>query len=160
MMKPQRAFLRSFTSVVRLRKSHQIQIKSLEDLAKLESLEDVDPELVKRLINERTNELNIQNELQMLKNLQSQEKQHQDVSLRKFVRPAWMFLLMSSLVYLSGHYLWCRLEHDEREEDLKRQVKAMENELFSLIEEKRKDSEIDTEDQNASTRSWYKRWFW
>ncbi|SCV03004.1 LAME_0H06942g1_1 [Lachancea meyersii CBS 8951] len=118
-------------------KTYATNVQSLEDLAKLNSLDDVDPELVRRLINERTNQLNTQNELDMLKQMQTEEKQGQQMALKKFVRPMWIFLLMSSFFYLGGHYIWWKLEYDEREIELNKQVQDLRMELDEAIELKK-----------------------
>ncbi|SCU87927.1 LAFA_0E09670g1_1 [Lachancea sp. 'fantastica'] len=142
-------------------------VKSLEDLAKLDSLDNVDPELVRRLINERTNQLNTQNELEMLKQIQSDEKQQQQVALKKFVRPMWIFLLLSSFFYLGGHYVWWKLEYDEREIELHKQVEALRQELDETIKQKQNPKPVGNSLSSASShknsdgnRKWYYGWLW
>ncbi|SCU94755.1 LANO_0E07998g1_1 [Lachancea nothofagi CBS 11611] len=144
-------------------KAYDTNVKSLEDLAKLKSLDDVDPELVRRLINERTDQLNTQGELDMLKQIQSEEKQQRQVTLKKFVRPMWIFLLMSSFFYLAGHYVWWRLEYDEREIELHKQVQALQQELDEVIANK--DSMLastsnDSAGGSKKLKKWYFAWFW
>lgn len=169
MIKPKFSIIRSLSYSARhLRPQQRIEIKTLEDLAKLKSIDDVDPELIRQLINERTNELNIKNELDMLKQFQSEEKQHQEISLSKFVRPMWIFLLMSSFVYLTGHFVWWKLEYDEREIELDKEVQTLEAELSSLMAQKA-DEEKNNKDLTGETvssttsqqpeRKWYRRWF-
>ncbi|CDO95180.1 unnamed protein product [Kluyveromyces dobzhanskii CBS 2104] len=134
-----------------------IEIKTLEDLAKLQSLDNVDPKLIGRLINEKTNELNTQNELQMLKQFQVEEQRTQETSLKKFVRPAWIFLLMGSIVYLSCHYAWWKLDLEEKEIEYNRQVLTLENELASL-KKAHGSSELSDKSPVGSGRKWYKFW--
>ncbi|SCU91943.1 LAMI_0E08020g1_1 [Lachancea mirantina] len=135
------------------------QVKSLEDLAKLKSLDEVDPEMVKRLINERTNELNTQNELQMLKRMETEQDQRQNATLKKFVRPAWILLIMSSIVYLTGHLVWWKLEYEERELKLKRKVHELELNLNDLVTKKSgADKDHNGLNADAACRKWY--WLW
>ncbi|EDO18610.1 hypothetical protein Kpol_1048p41 [Vanderwaltozyma polyspora DSM 70294] len=133
------------------------EIKTLEDLSKLKNLDDVDPELIRKLINERTSELNIQNEMEMLKHIQNEERKTQDIPIKRFIRPTWMFLLMSSTFYLLGHYIWWKLEYDEVEKELDRQVTALEEELHNLIEEHRVHGENEAI-KNKKHKHWYKFW--
>ncbi|SCU84784.1 LADA_0D03774g1_1 [Lachancea dasiensis] len=147
-------------------KSYKSDIESLEELAKLKSLDDVDPELVRRLINERTDQLNTQNELDMLKQIQSQEKQQQQMALQKFVRPMWIFLLMSSFVYLGGHWIWWKLEYDEREIELDKEVQALRKELDEAIEQRNsmpdavQNSTHLQQERSQKSRKWYLAWLW
>lgn len=145
-----------------LRASQHQNIRSLEDLTKLKSLEDVDPELIKKLINERTIELNAQNELEMLKNLSKQEKMSQEISLKRFVRPLWVFFLMSSTVYLILHYIWWRLEVVEKEKELQSYVKNLELELSQTLKSQNHNAlSLKNSNNNdvPSDRPWYRRWF-
>lgn len=137
----------------------QPQIKTLEDLAKLKSLDDVDPKLISRLINQKTNELNTQNELQMLKDLQAAEMSSQEASLKKFVRPGWIFLLMASIVYLSCHYVWWKLEYEERETEFQKTVTFLERELDELKVMHESNLLINSSSKSSSNeKRWYKFW--
>lgn len=142
-----------------LKSSQHTDIKSLEDLSKLKSLDDVDPELIRKLINERTVELNAQNELEMLKNLSKQEKMSQEVSLKRFVRPLWVFFLMSSTVYLLLHYIWWNLEVVEREKELQACIESLETELDQALKSQSQNSSSLQKDENNNSRPWYRRWF-
>ncbi|CEP61874.1 Ina17p LALA0_S04e02652g [Lachancea lanzarotensis] len=153
----------------RLNTTNVTNIKSLEDLARLGSLDNVDPELVRRLINERTNQLNTQNELDMLKQIQADEKQQQQVVLKKFVRPMWIVLLLSSFFYLGGHYIWWKLEYDEREIELHKQVQALQQELDEAVkqrqnpvavEESSSSSSVLSDNKSHNGRKWYYGWLW
>lgn len=145
----------STSNVVRRIDSKEIQ--TLEDLTKLESLKDVDPELIKRLIDERTSELNTKNELEMLKKFDREEQLLRQSPLKKFTRPFWIFLIMSSTVYLVCHYVWWRLEYEEKEIVYAKRVDELEAELNALL--------VQTNDEpglgkkNPSNKSWFKRWF-
>lgn len=147
------------SNTIRHAANHQ-NLETLEDLTNLQSLKDVDPELIKRLINERTSELNIRNELEMLKSLDQEDKKSRESPLKKFIRPLWIFLLMSSSVYLVGHYLWWRLEYDEKELELAQQVKSLEAELNHLLETKDNDSASTRKNGTSERRPWYIRWLW
>ncbi|KOG96214.1 Ina17p [Saccharomyces eubayanus] len=140
----------------------QNKIKSLEDLVNLNSLDGVDPELIRSLINERTTELNIKNELDMLKKFCKEEKTVHESPMKKFVRPLWMFILMSSSVYLLLHLTWWKLERDERESELKQEVEALESQLNKLInQDKNHNSSKDDENTELSdAKPWFKKWFW
>lgn len=151
---------RVLSSTVRRCKPSPRSIKSLEDLAELKSLDDVDPELVRRLINERTNQLNTENELAMIKQMQSAEKQHQQTSLSKFVRPAWIFLLMSSFFYLTGHYIWWRLEYDEREIELQKEVEQLSQELDAAIASNNASSTQPAAQEPKKSKKWFLSWLW
>ncbi|CUS23945.1 LAQU0S12e03576g1_1 [Lachancea quebecensis] len=161
MLNPRPCVPRLLSAITRCYKPYSTSIKSLEDLAKLKSLDDVDPDLVRKLINERTDELNSQAELAMLKQMQSQENQQQQQALKKFVRPMWIFLLMSSFFYLTGHYIWWRLEYDEREIELHKQVQALREELDSTIAAKHSEAEpaLPREDLKKP-KKWYLAWLW
>lgn len=132
-------------------------IRTLEDLTKLKSLDGVDPELIKRLLDERTSELNTKNELDMLKSFEEEEKQLRQSPLKRFTRPLWMFLLMSSTVYLVCHYVWWRLEYEEKEIAYSNRVRGLETELKGLLEHKVGGEEKDAKDN--VNKPWYKRWF-
>ncbi|GAV55322.1 hypothetical protein ZYGR_0AS06460 [Zygosaccharomyces rouxii] len=144
-----------------LRSSQHTDIRSLEDLTKLKSLEGVDPELIRKLINERTVELNVQNELEMLKNLNKQEKLSQEVSLKRFVRPLWVFFLMSSTVYLILHYIWWKLEVVEKEKELQSYVESLETELDQTLKSQNQNvSSLKNNGHNKTNeKPWYRRWF-
>ncbi|CCH59281.1 hypothetical protein TBLA_0B04440 [Henningerozyma blattae CBS 6284] len=116
------------------------KVKTLEDLIKLETLDNVDPELIKKIINEKTDELNIQNELNLLKNLQKEEKQimTDNSPLKKFIRPGWIFLLIASATYLYLHSMWWKYEYTSKESELKEKVEYLEKELNELIDEHKK----------------------
>ncbi|CAR28912.1 hypothetical protein ZYGR_0U02710 [Zygosaccharomyces rouxii] len=144
-----------------LKSSQGTDIKSLEDLTKLKSLEGVDPELIRKLINERTIELNVQNELEMLKNLNKQEKMSQEVSLKRFVRPLWVFFLMSSTVYLILHYVWWKLEVVEKEKELQSHVESLEMELDQTLKSQNQNVSSSQNNGNNKTndKPWYRKWF-
>lgn len=133
-------------------------IKTLEDLVKLKSLDGVDPELIKNLIYERTKEMDVKNELDMLKKFTKEEKSTHDSPLKKFTRPLWVVLLMSSSVYLGCHYLWWRLEYVEREKELMEQVETLENELNTLLATKPNQLELEAQ-SDPKSQPFYKRWF-
>ncbi|GCF01239.1 mitochondrial protein FMP14 [Zygosaccharomyces mellis] len=149
------------TSYSPLKSSQHADIKSLEDLTKLKSLESVDPELIRKLINERTVELNVQNELEMLKNLNRQEKMSQEVSLKRFIRPLWVFFLMSSTVYLILHYIWWKLEVIEKEKELRSYVESLEMELDQTLESQNRSTVGSQSNGNNKIhdKPWYRRWF-
>ncbi|CCE89855.1 Ina17p TDEL_0A05230 [Torulaspora delbrueckii] len=134
------------------------EIRTLEDLSKLKSLNDVDPELIKKLINERTSELNTKNELDMLKGFEEEEKKLRQSPLKRFTRPLWIFLLMSSTVYLICHYVWWRLEYEEKEIAYSHRVGELEAELRDLLAHK-SEGEDTILRENTRNRPWYKRWF-
>lgn len=140
------------------RKAQHTEIKCLEDLTKLKSLEGVDPELIRKLINERTSELIVQNELDMLKKLNKEEKMSQEVSLKRFARPLWVFFLMSSTVYLILHYTWWRLEIVEREKELQQVVRKLEVELDQVMASQQP-SPVAQQESTKSSRPWYRRFF-
>lgn len=146
-------------SYSRVRNVQHPQINSLEDLTKLKSLEGVDPELIRKLINERTSELNVQNELDMLKRLSKEEQNSQEISLKRFVRPLWMFFLMSSTVYLILHYVWWRLEIVERAQELQNVVQSLEVELDQVMKSQQP-SPVIQEDTSKENRPWYKKLFY
>ncbi|QLL30864.1 hypothetical protein HG536_0A06790 [Torulaspora globosa] len=132
-------------------------IQTLEDLTKLDSLKGVEPELIKRLIDERTSELNTKNELEMLRKFDREEQLLRQSPLRRFTRPFWIFLVMSSTVYLACHYVWWRLEYEEKEIDYARRVEELETELNALLAQK--DEEIGQEREDSCARPWFRRWF-
>ncbi|QEU61185.1 Ina17 [Kluyveromyces lactis] len=151
-----RVITRRFLAAANNSNAH-IEIRTLEDLAKLQSLDNVDPKLISKLINDKTNELNIKNELQMLKQLQAEEQKTQETSLKKFVRPAWIFLLMGSIVYLSCHYVWWKLDYEEKELEYTHKVHQLESELAALNEAH---NSLASSEKNSkgSSRKWYKFW--
>ncbi|KAL3232245.1 Inner membrane assembly complex subunit 17 [Nakaseomyces bracarensis] len=129
------------------------QIKSLEDLASLDTLEGVDPELIKRLINEKTQEYNTQDELKLLKDMQREQERLNEVPLKRFTRPLWMFILMASTFYLGAHLVWWKLEYEEREAEYKKKVESLENTLDDVL------SNQAPKNSNSNTNSpWYKFW--
>ncbi|QLQ81532.1 hypothetical protein HG537_0F02930 [Torulaspora globosa] len=142
----------SFSTMNTVRK----EIQTLEDLTKLDSLKDIEPELIKRLIDERTSELNTKNELEMLKKFDKEEQLLRQSPLRRFTRPLWIFLIMSSTVYLVCHYVWWRLEYEEKEIDYARRVEELEVELKSLMAQT--DGPSQEKDQHGD-KPWFRRWF-
>lgn len=122
------------------------KISKLEDLNKIENIEDVDPQLIKRLIDEKTDTLNSENELKMMKQLLQEQNSMRKATLRPFIRPAWILFLMSSTVYMGWQFYWWYCEYNRKEIELKNEVDTLENELQSLIDHK-------------NTKPWYKRWF-
>lgn len=156
-LKSNRQIAASLTTAAIHRNAGLQNIKTLEDLTKLKSLNDVDPELIKRLINERTSELSTKNELEMLKNFDKEEQMLRQSSLKKFTRPFWIFLLMSSTVYLGYHYIWWKLEYEEKEIAYSRQVKELETELNTLLAQRERAGSSTSSD--SVKRPWYKHWF-
>ncbi|QHS76635.1 Ina17p [Saccharomyces paradoxus] len=136
------------------------EIKSLEDLANLDSLEGVDTELIRDLINERTTELNIKKELDMLKKFSQEEESGHEIPLKRFIRPLWMFILMGSSVYLLLHFSWWKLEHEERENQLKKEVEILEGQLNELIGQDKTYNSVGGKYSTTHTKPWYRRWFW
>lgn len=149
---------RGIIPVRRIGSSVHTNITRLEDLAKLKSLDNVNPELIRKLINERTNELNIDNELKMLNSLQREEKNAQEITFKKFVRPIWVFFIMSSIVYLSYHLLWWKLEYDELEMQFNNQIKKLESELNGLIESNKQKNQEEGISNVKYKKKWYKFW--
>lgn len=140
-------------SVIRLASSVPPKVKTLEDLANLDSLEGVDPELIKRLINEKTQEFNTQDELKLLKDMQKEQERLNEVPLKRFTRPLWMFILMASTFYLGAHLVWWKLEYEEREKEYKEKVKVLEKSLNDAL------SSNSTATSNDKSKSpWYKFW--
>ncbi|CAD6646015.1 XXYS1_4_G0020850.mRNA.1.CDS.1 [Saccharomyces cerevisiae] len=138
------------------------EIKSLEDLANLDSLDGVDTELIRDLINEHTTKLNIKKELDMLKKFSQEEESGHEVPVKRFIRPLWMFILMGSSVYLLLHFSWWKLEHEERESQLKKEVEILEHQLNELIVQDKTHNIRRGKGSNESThmKPWYRRWFW
>ncbi|CAI4036779.1 SMKI16G0795 [Saccharomyces mikatae IFO 1815] len=137
------------------------EIKSLEDLVNLNSLDGVDTDLIRNLINERTTELNIKKELDMLKKFSQEEESGHDIPVKRFIRPLWMFVLMGSSVYLLLHFTWWKLEHDERENQLKNEVETLEDQLNELISQNKISHDAEKEStESVSTKRWYEKWFW
>lgn len=120
------------------------KIRSLEDLTKLKSLDNIDPEIIRKLIDERTSELNTANELDMLKKFSQEEKSIRDNSLKRFARPTWVVLLMSSTVYMLWQLAWWKLAYDEKEKELEAEVRELEEELA---------------EEQARQRPWYRKLF-
>ncbi|CCD25081.1 Ina17p NDAI_0E02640 [Naumovozyma dairenensis CBS 421] len=151
------------------RSKHQqnkVEVNSLEDLVKFDSLDDVDPAVIKKLIDEKTQELNLKDELKMLKDFQENEKSltNKDIPLKKFWRPFWIFLLLSSSVYLTCHYFWWKYMYEEREIDLQNQVNDLEFKLKELMRNANINGELNTERNvsldNSEEVAAKKRWFW
>lgn len=133
------------------------EIQTLEDLTKLDSLKGVEPEFIKRLIDERTSELNTKNELEMLRKFDREEQLLRQSPLRRFTRPFWIFLIMSSTVYLACHYVWWRLEYEEKEIEYARRVEELEAELNALLAQT--DEGDRQEEEKPPVRPWFRRWF-
>lgn len=124
----------------------QRQIKTLEDLNNIEDLNSVDPQLIRKLIDERTDSLNTEREMKLLKQYAEEQKLIRKTTLRPFVRPAWILFLMSSTVYMGWQLYWWYCEYDRKEEELKQEVELLEKEL-------------ETASTNNDSKSWYKRLF-
>ncbi|CAL9738162.1 inner membrane assembly complex subunit 17 [Monosporozyma servazzii] len=123
----------------------QYKITKLEDLNKIENIEDVDPQLLRKLIEERTDSLNSQNELKMLKELSTEQNMIRKNTLRPFIRPAWVLFLMSSTVYMGWQFYWWYSEYSRKEVELQREVGSLEAELNTLL--------------NKKSQPWYRRLF-
>lgn len=152
--------MRYFTNSSAKHNKNNSEIRSLEDLAKLKSLDDVDPKLIKKLINERTSELNIQNELELLKTIGQEEKRTQDLLIKRFIRPLWVFLLMSSSFYLLCHYLWWKLEYDGKEEQLKKETHELEYKLLDMMKQEEIKQKIRSKNDGTGQtgKAWYAIW--
>lgn len=129
------------------------KITKLEDLNKVENLEDIDPQLIKKLIDERTDSLNAENELKILKQLDQKQKLIRKNTLRPFIRPAWILFIMSSTVYMVWQFYWWHCEYDRKENELQKEINKLEAELQNLLDNKSKVKK----DKN---KPWYKRYFW
>lgn len=142
------------------------EITSLEDLVKLKSLDDVDPVLVQKLINEKTSELNLKNEIKRLRTLQEERENSmtsgRPVRLTDFKRAGIMFILMSSSVYLGWQLLWWHLAYNDKEIEMLDTVNSLEKKLREEI----KHNEIvdtpisqDNTEKFVNTKSWYSKWW-
>lgn len=142
------------------------EINSLDDLVKLKSLDDVDPLIVQKLINEKTTELNIQNEIRRLQMLQKENEKKQTfaqpVTLGNFKRAGIMFVLMSSSVYLTLQLLWWSLSYDVKEKQNLARVTQLQDELHACIEHNQKmlpsNSNI-SDDESSTRKSWFSKWW-
>lgn len=94
----------------------------------------------------------------MLKGFEEEEKKLRQSPLKRFTRPLWIFLLMSSTVYLICHYVWWRLEYEEKEIAYSHRVGELEAELRDLLAHK-SEGEDTILRENTRNRPWYKRWF-
>ncbi|CCE64676.1 hypothetical protein TPHA_0I01720 [Tetrapisispora phaffii CBS 4417] len=138
----------------------QKELRTLEDLAELKSLDDVDPQLIRKLINEKTSELNMKNEMNFLKQMQIEQDNNQSVPLKQYNRAIWVFLLMSSSFYLMFHLVWWKLEYNEKELKLKQESEELEHELQSILNEKeeQKSNIIPNNKDVTKQKPWYKIW--
>ncbi|SMN21194.1 similar to Saccharomyces cerevisiae YPL099C AIM43 Protein of unknown function [Maudiozyma saulgeensis] len=141
-------------------------ITSLDDLVKLESLDNVDPTLVQKLINEKTTELNLKNEIRRLKTIQEQRENsvtsNRPVRLGDFKRAGIMFMLMCSSVYLCWQLLWWNLAYNSKEVEMLDTVTSLENELHERIEiNKIAENELTQESPSrpVQKKSWVSRWW-
>lgn len=112
-------------------------IKTLEDLAKLKSIDSVPPEIIRKLILEKTEQLNAENEIQLLKELRKEEEYRRSSTFAelksKYTRPLWNFFLLSSSIYLCYHWIWLKLDYDELENDKKQELHKKEMEFNNVI---------------------------
>lgn len=147
-------------------KNEPLHITSLEGLANLKSLDNVDPVLIQTLINEKTSELNLKNEIRELKSLQEKKEQmitsNNQVKLNSFTRPCWIFFLMSSSVYLFWQLVWWNLAYNEQEVENLERVTELEAKLQKLMLEtndinKSSDKILDNEPASRKI-SFYKWW--
>ena len=141
-------------------------ITSLEDLANLKSLDDVDPVLVQKLINEKTSELNLKNEIQRLRILQQERENStgsgRPVKLGDFKRAGIMFLLMSSSVYLCWQLLWWNLAYNDKEIEMLDTVNTLEKELREKIKDNKIIDEPNSQNNiqpSVNTKPWYSKWW-
>ena len=142
------------------------EITSLEDLAKLKSLDDVDPVLVHKLINEKTSELNLKTEIQRLRTLQEERENSMNsgrpVKLGDFKRAGIMFILMSSSVYLCWQLLWWHLAYNDKEIEMLDTVNSLEKKLREEIKHNEIVSIPKTHESiktAENTKSWYSKWW-
>ncbi|AAS50962.2 ABR190Cp [Eremothecium gossypii ATCC 10895] len=151
------ALLRSGRRTLQTRPSPQ----TLEELARLKSLEDVDSSVIRKLINQRTEEVNAQNEAQMLKKLSAEGRDLQNVPGSRYARPLWLLLIGCASVYLVRDWLRMKAEYDARETTLETRVEGLEAELKYLLEPKPGVLEVEVvQTEVASSAPWYKRWLW
>ncbi|CAB4255788.1 similar to Saccharomyces cerevisiae YPL099C AIM43 Protein of unknown function [Maudiozyma barnettii] len=141
-------------------------ITSLDDLVKLESLDNVDPILVQKLINEKTAELNLKNEIRRLKNIQEQRENsvisNRPVRVGDFKRAGIMFMLICSSVYLCWQLLWWNLAYNSKEIEMLDTVTSLENELRELIRTNKTKEKIVTnnyDSQPVNKKPWYSNWW-
>ncbi|KAL6945034.1 hypothetical protein ACO0QE_002477 [Hanseniaspora vineae] len=113
------------------------KIKTLDDLAKLKSIDDVPPEIIRKLILEKTEQLNAENEIQLLKELRKEEEYRRSSTFAelkaKYTRPLWNLFLMSSSIYLFYHWIWLKLDYEELENDKKQELQKKEEEFNNVI---------------------------
>lgn len=133
---------------------HQQQkITKLEHLNKVDNLEDIDLQLIKKLIDEKTDSLNAENELKMLKQLDQEQRMIRKNTLKPFIRPAWILFLMSSTVYMGWQFYWWYCEYNRREDELQQEINSLEEQLQKLLDAKSNMKE-------DVTQPWYKRYLW
>lgn len=131
----------------------QYKITKLEHLNKIDNLEDIDPRLIKKLIDERTDLLNAENELKMLKQLDQEQRIIRRDTLKPFIRPTWILFLMSSTVYMGWQFYWWYCEYDRREDELQKEINNLEEQLQQLLDAKSGLKAVEKQ-------PWYKRYFW
>ncbi|AGO10658.1 AaceriABR190Cp [[Ashbya] aceris (nom. inval.)] len=135
--------------------------QTLEELARLKSLEDVDATVIRKLINQRTEEVNAQNEIQMLRKLSQEGRDLQNVPGRRYAKPLWLLAIGCATVYLVQDWLKQKAEYDAQEAALESRVEGLEAELKHLLEAKPEIAEPEAAQTDAgSPAPWYKRWFW
>ncbi|ONH67922.1 Inner membrane assembly complex subunit 17 [Cyberlindnera fabianii] len=76
--------------------------------------------------------------------------------LSDFQRPILLTLVIASTAYLAFHWAWWYLEYDEREKELKAQVKEKSDKLQKLLAET---GQTDEEGNKVvKKRSWWRFW--
>ncbi|KAH3902233.1 uncharacterized protein SCODWIG_03829 [Saccharomycodes ludwigii] len=142
--------------------SSQPYPQNLEELAKMDNIDNIPPEVIRKLLIEKTEQLNLQNEVKMLKELTKQEEFSRNSNFStikaKYARPFWNFLLLSSFVYLFYHYLWLKLEYEEREKELHLEATNIENQLAQLIEDIDKNADVSNDGANDSKKKSKRFW--
>ncbi|CCK67865.1 Ina17p KNAG_0A01760 [Huiozyma naganishii CBS 8797] len=108
--------------------------RTLDELAHMDTLEGVDPQVVQRLILDRSREL---------EGLQRGGRG----PLRMYVRPAWVVFLMASSCYMAWQWVWWSREYERRELQLAGRVR----ELESILEETLSRS------KHNDKQPWYRR---
>ncbi|AET40924.1 Ina17p Ecym_7071 [Eremothecium cymbalariae DBVPG len=136
-------------------------VKRLEDLANLKSLNEVDPGVIRQLIHQRTNELNVQQELEMVKHMSKEESKSYSLP-PKITKSLWILAFGASSAYMVIDWSRRAAEYDNKEKILQQRIEDLETLLNDLLEARKTSTDTSTSKSSPHQvqSKWYERWFW
>lgn len=157
----------SFNAVVRvIQKAFYVsKPQSFKELSKHSSLDEIDPKLIRKLINQRTDELNAHRNFQKLKRRSDELKVFQEVKFSKYSKRLWTVVFAGAIGVLITNFVNWKEEYKKRESELNAQVVRLDSELNGLLQASKDFVEkpsirYEKPKKENQEKQWYEGWFW